>query len=71
MICSMLASSFERSRISEVVEACSVWLGSRRERDALPLGDLDGATLAVIGFGRIGRARGRVGPRVRDARARA
>jgi D-3-phosphoglycerate dehydrogenase / 2-oxoglutarate reductase len=29
--------------------------GSWREREALPLGDLDGATLAVIGFGRIGR----------------
>ena len=29
--------------------------GRWREREALPLGDLDGATLAVIGFGRIGR----------------
>jgi D-3-phosphoglycerate dehydrogenase / 2-oxoglutarate reductase len=29
--------------------------GRWRERGALPLGDLDGATLAVIGFGRIGR----------------
>jgi D-3-phosphoglycerate dehydrogenase len=29
--------------------------GRWRERDTLPLGDLDGATLAVIGYGRIGR----------------
>lgn len=29
--------------------------GRWTERDALPLGDLDGATLAVIGYGRIGR----------------
>jgi phosphoglycerate dehydrogenase-like enzyme len=29
--------------------------GRWAERDALPLGDLDGATLAVIGYGRIGR----------------
>ena len=29
--------------------------GRWAERDALPLGDLDGATLGVIGYGRIGR----------------
>jgi D-3-phosphoglycerate dehydrogenase len=29
--------------------------GRWAERDALPLGDLDGATLAIIGYGRIGR----------------
>jgi phosphoglycerate dehydrogenase-like enzyme len=29
--------------------------GRWTERDAFPLGDLDGATLAVIGYGRIGR----------------
>jgi D-3-phosphoglycerate dehydrogenase / 2-oxoglutarate reductase len=29
--------------------------GRWAQRDALPLGDLDGATLAVIGYGRIGR----------------
>ena len=29
--------------------------GRWRERDAIPVGDLDGATLAVIGYGRIGR----------------
>lgn len=29
--------------------------GRWAERDTLPLGDLDGATLAVIGYGRIGR----------------
>jgi D-3-phosphoglycerate dehydrogenase / 2-oxoglutarate reductase len=29
--------------------------GRWAERDSLPLGDLDGATLAVIGYGRIGR----------------
>jgi D-3-phosphoglycerate dehydrogenase / 2-oxoglutarate reductase len=29
--------------------------GRWSERDALPLGDLDGATLAVVGYGRIGR----------------
>ena len=29
--------------------------GRWTERDAIPLGDLDGATLAVIGYGRIGR----------------
>jgi phosphoglycerate dehydrogenase-like enzyme len=29
--------------------------GHWNERDAFPLGDLDGATLAVIGYGRIGR----------------
>ena len=29
--------------------------GSWAKRDSLPLGDLDGATLAVIGYGRIGR----------------
>ena len=45
--------------------------GRWREREAVPVGDLDGATLAVIGYGRIGRRVAELARALRHARARA